>query len=60
MSFREQTMDMKVTAANVQSLATLTQSVSKQGLSADIQSSTPAGSRVEAHLQIRAPRPGAK
>jgi general secretion pathway protein L len=60
MSFREQTMDMKVTAANVQSLATLTQSVAKQGLSADIQSSTPAGSRVEAHLQIRAPRPDAK
>jgi general secretion pathway protein L len=57
LSFREQTMDMKVTAADVQSLATLTQSVSKQGLSADIQSSTPAGTRVEAHLQIRAPHP---
>jgi general secretion pathway protein L len=56
LSFREQTMDMKVTAADVQSLAALTQSVAKQGLSADIQSSTPAGSRVEAHLQIRAPR----
>jgi hypothetical protein len=47
-------MDMKVTAADVASLATLTQSVAKQGLSAEIQSSTPAGSRVEAHLQIRA------
>jgi general secretion pathway protein L len=56
LSFREQTMDMKVTAADVASLAALTQSVAKQGLSADIQSSTPAGSRVEAHLQIRAPR----
>lgn len=54
LSFREQSMDMKVTAADVQSLAALTQSVAKQGLSADIQSSTPAGSRVEAHLQIRA------
>jgi len=60
LSFREQTMDMKVTAANVQSLAALTQSVAQQGLSADIQSSTPAGSRVEAHLQIRAPRPDAR
>jgi general secretion pathway protein L len=60
LSFREQTMDMKVTAADVQSLAALTQSVAKQGLSADIQSSTPAGSRVEAHLQIRAPRQDAR
>jgi general secretion pathway protein L len=57
LSFREQSMDMKVTAADVQSLAALTQSVAKQGLSADIQSSTPAGSRVEAHLQIRALHP---
>jgi general secretion pathway protein L len=59
LSFREQTMDMKVTAADVASLATLTQSVAKQGLSAEIQSSTPAGSRVEAHLQIRARHPDA-
>jgi general secretion pathway protein L len=60
LSFREQTMDMKVTAANVQALATLTQSVAQQGLSAEIQSSTPAGSKVEAHVQIRGARTGGK
>ncbi|MFI4889629.1 MAG: type II secretion system protein GspL [Steroidobacterales bacterium] len=56
LSFREQTLDMKVTATNVESLSTLTQSVARQGLTAEIQSSTPAGTGVEAHLQIRAPR----
>ncbi len=60
LSFHEQTMDMKVSAANVQALATLTQSVAKQGLSAEIQSSTPAGSKVEAHVQIRNARAEAK
>lgn len=60
LSFHGQTMDMKVTAANVQALATLTQSVAKQGLSAEIQSSTPAGSKVEAHVQIRAARADGK
>ena len=60
LSFHEQTMDMKVSAANVQALATLTQSVAKQGLSAEIQSSTPAGSKVEAHVQIRSARAEAK
>jgi hypothetical protein len=60
LNFREQTLDMKVTAANVTALSTLTQSIAKQGLTAEIQSSTPAGSLVEAHLQIRAPHPGAR
>ncbi len=60
LNFREQTLDMKVTAANVASLSTLTQSVARQGLTAEIQSSTPAGAGVEAHLQIRAPRASAR
>ena len=60
LSFREQTLDMKVTAANVESLSTLTQSIAGQGLTAEIQSSTPAGAGVEAHLQIRAPRPSSR
>jgi general secretion pathway protein L len=60
LNFREQTLDMKVTAANVNTLSVLTQAVAKQGLSAEIQSSTPAGSLVEAHLQIRTPHPGGK
>jgi general secretion pathway protein L len=60
LNFREQTLDMKVTAANVESLSTLTQSVAKQGLTAEIQSSTPVGGGVEAHLQIRAPRTSAR
>jgi general secretion pathway protein L len=60
LSFHEQTLDMKLTAANVETLSRLSQSVAKQGLSAEIQSSTPVGSGIEAHIQIRAPRPSAQ
>jgi general secretion pathway protein L len=53
MSYREDLLDMKVTAPSLAALSQLSQRVGKQGLSAEIQSSTPVGSVVEAHLQVR-------
>ena len=47
-------------AANVDALSSLTQAVSRQGFTADIQSSTPSGERVEAHVQMHTPRQGTK
>jgi hypothetical protein len=53
MSYREDLLDMKVTAPSLAALSQLSQRVAKQGLSAEIQSSTPVGAGVEAHLQVR-------
>jgi type II secretion system protein L len=53
MSYREEALDMKVTAPGLAELSQLTQLVGKQGLAAEIQSSTAVGSGVEAHLQVR-------
>jgi len=53
LSYREQTLELKVTAPSLAALSQLSQLVGKQGLTAEIQSSTPAGAAVEAHLQIR-------
>jgi len=54
LSYREQSMDMKVIAPNLGAISQLSQYVTKQGLSAEIQSSTPVANGVEAHLQVRA------
>lgn len=54
MSYREESLDMKVTAPSLASLSQLSQLMGKQGLTAEIQSSTPVGSGVEAHMQVRA------
>jgi general secretion pathway protein L len=53
MSYREGLLDMKVTAPSLAALSQLSQRVGKQGLSAEIQSSTPVGTGVEAHMQVR-------
>jgi general secretion pathway protein L len=53
LSYREDSLDMKVTAPSLAALSQLSQLVGKQGLTADIQSSTPVGTGVEAHLQVR-------
>jgi len=53
LSYREQALDMKVSAPNLAALSQLSQFVSKQGLRADIQSSTPVENGVEAHMQVR-------
>ena len=54
LSYRERSMDLKVTAPNLAAINQLSQFVTKQGFRADIQSSTPAANGVEAHLQVRA------
>jgi general secretion pathway protein L len=53
LSYHEQALEMKVTAPNLVALSQLSQLVGKQGLSAEIQSSTPADDGVEAHMQVR-------
>ncbi len=54
LSYHEQALDMKVRAPNLAALSQLSQFVGKQGLTAEIQSSTPVDSGVEAHMQVRA------
>jgi len=53
LSYRESSLDMTVTAPNLAALSELTQFVGKAGLAAEIQSSNPVATGVEAHLQIR-------
>lgn len=54
LSFHEQTLDMKVTAAQVDLLSGFSKELAQQGFTTAIQSSTPVPAGVEAHLQIRA------
>jgi general secretion pathway protein L len=54
MSYREDSLDMKVTAPSLAALAQISEYVGKQGLAAEIQSSTPVAAGVEAHMQVRA------
>jgi len=58
LSYREQSLDLQVTAPDLAAMNRLSQRIAQQGLSADIQSSTPVAGGVEAHLQVHAP--GAK
>ncbi len=55
LSYREQSLDMKVNAPNLAALSQLTQFIGKQGtgLTAEIQSSTPVAGGVQAHIQLR-------
>ena len=53
MSYREGALDMKLAAPSLAALSQLSQLVGKQGLTAEIQSSTPAATGVEANLQVR-------
>jgi len=53
LSYHEEALDMKVTAPSLAALSQLSQLLVKQGMSADIQSSTPVGEGVEAHMQVR-------
>jgi type II secretion system protein L len=57
-SYREQSLDLRLTAPSLAALSQLTQTIDKRGLKADIQSSQPVQGGVEAHLQVRSP--GAK
>lgn len=53
LSYREDSIDMKVRAPSLAALSQLSQAIGKQGMAAEIQSSTPAAGGVEAHLQMR-------
>jgi type II secretion system protein L len=54
LSYRDQSLDMKVSAPSLAALSQLSQLVGKQGLTAEIQSSKPVDSGVEAQMQVRA------
>ncbi len=54
LAYREQALDLRVTAPSLTALSQLSQLVSKQGLTADIQSSQPVEGGVDAHLQVHA------
>ena len=53
LSYHEDSLDMKVSAPSLAALSQLSQLIGKQGMTAEIQSSTPVASGVEAHLQLR-------
>jgi general secretion pathway protein L len=53
LSYREDALDMTVSAPSLAALSQLTQFAGKEGLTAEIQSSNPVASGVEAHLHVR-------
>jgi general secretion pathway protein L len=53
LSYREDSLDMKVSAPSLAALSQLSQIIGKQGMTAEIQSSTPVANGVEAHIQLR-------
>lgn len=60
LSYREESVDIKLSAPSVAALSQLSQLISKQGMTAEIQSSTPAAGGVEGHIQLRSQTPRAK
>jgi general secretion pathway protein L len=53
LSYREESLELKLRAASLASLTPLTQFINQQGMTAEIQSSTPVAGGMEAHMQIR-------
>jgi general secretion pathway protein L len=53
LSYHEDSLDMKVSAPSLAALSDLSQFIGKQGMTAEIQSSTPVAGGVEAHIQLR-------
>jgi type II secretory pathway component PulL len=53
LSYREESLDMKVSAPSLAALSQISQVIGKQGVTAEIQSSTPVAGGVEAHIQLR-------
>jgi general secretion pathway protein L len=53
LSYREESLDMRVSAPSLGTLSQLSQFIGKQGMTAEIQSSTPVANGVEAHIQLR-------
>lgn len=60
LSYRDNALDMTVNAPSLGALSQLTQFVGKEGMTAEIQSSNPVASGVEAHLHIRSDSAKAK
>jgi len=55
LSYHEQSLELKLTAPSLATLSQLGQQVSKQGLSTEIQSSTPVEGGVEARVRLQSP-----
>jgi general secretion pathway protein L len=53
LSYREESLDMKVSAPSLAALSQLSQFIGTQGMTAEIQSSNPVAGGVEAHIQVR-------
>ncbi len=53
LSYRDDSVDLKARAPSLAALSQLSQYIGKQGMTADIQSSTPVAGGVEAHIQLR-------
>jgi general secretion pathway protein L len=53
LSYRDDSLDLTVSAPSLAALSQLTQFVGKEGLAAEIQSSNPVAAGVEAHLHVR-------
>jgi general secretion pathway protein L len=60
LSYREQALDMKVSAPSLTALSELTKYIDKQGFKAEIQSSTPVSAGVEGHIQLHSPSAGTR
>jgi general secretion pathway protein L len=52
LSYRDDSLDMTISAPSLAALSQLTQFVGKEGLAAEIQSSNPVAAGVEAHLHV--------
>jgi general secretion pathway protein L len=53
LSYREESLDMKVSAPSLAAISQISQLIGKQGMTAEIQSSAPVAGGVEAHIQLR-------
>jgi general secretion pathway protein L len=55
LSYHEDSLDLKVTAPSLASVSQLSQLIAKQGMLAEIQSSTPGANGIEANIRLRNP-----
>jgi general secretion pathway protein L len=53
LSYREESLDVKVSAPSLAAVSQISKLIGKQGMTAEIQSSTPVAGGVEAHIQLR-------
>ncbi|HEX3848678.1 MAG TPA: type II secretion system protein GspL [Steroidobacteraceae bacterium] len=53
LSYRDRALDLKMTVASMGALSQLTQIIGKEGVNAQIQSSTPVANGIDAHIELR-------